>query len=296
LADILARGRARLFEAREQRIKPGRDEKIVTAWNGLMLAAFAEAARVLDRADYGRIAVSNAEFILSTLMKDGRLFRTWKAEPGQAKLMGYLEDYAFYADGLLALYQTTFNPRWFQAARALMDAVLDHFYDDQAGGFFDTADDHERLVTRPKSWQDNATPCGNSMAARVLLQLAAYTGQAKYETPALEMLAALQGPMSQYPGAFTYWLGGLEFALAPPKEIAVIGSPGGAEMQEMLRSLFNPYRPNQVVAAVAEGQTEGHPELVESRPARNGQATVYVCQRFSCKQPVTTVAELEAML
>jgi uncharacterized protein YyaL (SSP411 family) len=296
LADILARGRARLFEAREQRIKPGRDEKIVTAWNGLMLAALAEAARVLGRADYGRIAISNAEFILSTLMKDGRLFRTWKAEPGQAKLMGYLEDYAFYADGLLALYQTTFNPRWFQAARALMDVVLDHFYDDQAGGFFDTADDHERLVTRPKSLQDNATPCGNSMAARVLLQLAAYTGQAKYETPALEMLAALQGPMSQYPGAFTYWLGGLEFALAPPKEIAVIGSPAGADMQEMLRSLFSPYRPNQVVAAVAEGQTEGHPELVESRPARNGQATAYVCQRFSCKQPVTTVAELEALL
>jgi uncharacterized protein YyaL (SSP411 family) len=295
LEDILRRGRAKLFAEREKRVKPGRDEKIITAWNGLMLAALAEAARVLDRADYGQAAVRNAEFILSTLRKDGRLFRTWKAELGQAKLMGYLEDYAYYADGLLALYQTTFEPRWFQEARALMEVVLDHFRDPE-GGFFDTADDHEQLVARPKGLQDNATPCGNSMAVRVLLMLAAYTGQAKYEAAAIPTLTALQAAMSQYPSAFAYWLGSVEFVLAQPKEIALIGPLEEEEGRRMLQRLFEPYRPNQVVAAAAEDQTAGHPELVEARPAQNGRTTAYVCQRFTCKRPVTTAAELEQLL
>jgi uncharacterized protein YyaL (SSP411 family) len=296
LLNILAAGRGRLFEERERRIKPGRDEKILTAWNGLMLAAFAEAARVLHRADYLEIAFNNAEFILSTMEQDGRLFRTWKAEPGQAKLMGYLEDYAFYADGLLALYQSTFNPRWFQQARVFMDVVLDHFGDSDHGGFFDTADDHEQLVTRPKSLQDNATPCGNSMAVRVLLMLAAYTGQAKYEEPALRALVALQPAMTQYPAAFTHWLSALEFALAPPQEVAVIGQPDTAGVQAMLRVLLEPYRPNQVVASVRPDQITGHPALVEGRPMKDGQATAYVCQRFTCQQPVTSVSALEALL
>ena len=296
LEEILARGRTKLFGEREKRIKPARDEKIVTAWNGMMLAAFAEAARVLDRPDYLDIATRNADFTLSTMMKEGRLFRTWKAKPGQAKLMGYLEDYAFYADGLLALYQTTFNPRWFQEARALMDVVLDHFLDKEAGGFFDTADDHEQLITRPKSLQDNAIPCGNSMTVHTLLLLAAFTGQANYEEPALKALSALQGPMSQYPGAFTYWLGSLEFTLAAPKEVAIIGQLDSETTRSMLQTLFVPYRPNQVVAVAAENDTAGHPELVEERPSKEGKATAYVCRKFTCQQPVTRVSELEELL
>jgi uncharacterized protein YyaL (SSP411 family) len=295
LTDILNRGKAKLFAEREKRVKPGRDEKIITAWNGLMLAALAEAARVLHRSDYQKIAIRNAEFVLSTMRKEGRLFRTWKAEPGEAKLMGYLEDYAFCADGLLALYQTTFDPRWFQEGRALMDTVLEHFQDKENGGFFDTADDHEQLVTRPKNLQDNATPCGNSMVVRTLLMLAAYTGQAKYETPALEVLTSLQGPMSQYPGAFAHWLGTLEFVLAPPKEIAIIGPLDREDTTALLQASQMPYRPHQVVAAV-ENEIDGHPELVEARPMQAGKATAYVCQKFACQQPVTTVEELEALL
>ena len=296
LLKTLAAGRIKLFEHREQRIKPGRDEKILTAWNGLMLAAFAEAARVLQRADYLNLAINNAEFVLSTMEKDGRLFRTWKAELGQAKLVGYLEDYAFYADGLLALYQSTFNPRWFQKARAFMDVVLEHFDDSQNGGFFDTADDHEQLVTRPKSLQDNATPCGNSMAVKVLLMLAAYTGQARYEEPAQRALVALQPAMTQYPAAFAQWLGALEFALAPPQEVAVMGQPDAADVQAMLHVLLEPYRPNQVVAAVAPDRIVGHPALVENRPMQEGRATAYVCQRFTCQRPVTTAAALKGLL
>ena len=296
LNDILVRGRAKLFAEREKRIKPGRDEKIITAWNGLMIAAFAEAARVLNRSDYKDVAIRNAEFILTTMQKDGRLFRTWKAQPGKAKLMGYLEDYAFYADGLLALYQSTFDPRWFKEARALMDVVLAHFQDEEDGGFFDTANDHEQLVVRPKGVQDNATPCGNSMAVRTLLMLAAYTGQAEYETPAVNALGALQSALSQYPGAFAHWLGAVEFVTAPPKEVAIIGGLQQTDTQAMLDLLFKPYRPNQVVAVTTEETTAGHPELVEARPAQNGQATAYVCQNFTCKQPVTTPVDLEKML
>ncbi len=296
LGDVLNRGRAKLFAEREKRVKPGRDEKIITAWNGLMLAAFAEAARVLNRSDYRDIAIRNAEFVLSTMRKEGRLFRTWKASPGQVKLMGYLEDYAFYADGLLALYQTTFDPSWFQEARTSMDVVLEHFPDEENGGFFDTADDHEQLVTHPKNLQDNATPCGNSMAVRTLLMLAAYTGQAKYEEPATKILASLQGPMSQYPGAFAHWLGALEFAIAPPKEVAIVGQINSEDTTALWRTALLPYRPNQVVALASENQTTGHPELVEARPMQDTKATAYVCKNFTCKQPVTTVEELETLL
>jgi hypothetical protein len=296
LEETLKQSQTKLFAEREKRIKPGRDEKILTAWNGLMLAAFAEAARVFSRSDYLEIAVRNAEFILTTMRQDGRLFRTWKAEPGQAKLMGYLEDYAFYADGLLALYQTTFDPRWFQQARALMDIVLAHFQDEANGGFFDTADDHEALVTRPKNLQDNATPCGNSMAVRTLLLLATYTGQAHYEAVALKALTALQGPMTQYPSAFAHWLGALEFVAASPKEVAIIGPLERADTAALIHTALQPYRPNQVVAVAAENHTQGHPALVENRPAQAGQATAYVCQRFTCKYPVISSAELEPLL
>lgn len=296
LQDTLARGRSALFEAREQRVKPARDEKIITAWNGLMLAAFAEAGRVLNRPDYTTVATRNAGFILSTMSENGRLYRTWKAEAGKARLMGYLEDYAFYADGLLALYQTTFNPRWFREARALMEVVLEHFVDNEAGGFFDTADDHEPLVTRPKGLQDNAIPCGNSMAVRTLLLLAAYTGQDKYLQPALGALVALQQAVARYPAAFAHWLGALEMALAQPKEIALIGPLHRADTRAMLRILQEPYRPNQVVAVAQETETADHPELVANRPAQNGQTTAYVCQNFTCRRPVTSPEALAQLL
>ena len=296
LRERLAHSRAKLFEAREQRIKPARDEKILTAWNGMMLAAFAEAGRVLDRPDYITVAVNNAEFITSTMLIDGRLFRTWKAQPGEVKLMGYLEDYAFYADGLLALYQSTFDPRWFGQARALMDVVLTHFRDEENSGFYDTADDHEKLVIRPKSIQDNATPSGNSMAVRTLLLLTAYTGQVDYETPAVRALAALQGPLAQYPAAFAHWLGALEILNGPAKEVAVIGAGDDEATQDLLQVLFSPYRPNQVVASTIEGKIEGHPELVLERSQVNGMATAYVCQNFTCQQPVTTATALTEQL
>jgi hypothetical protein len=290
----LAGSRARLFAQREERIKPGRDEKILTAWNGLMLAAFAEAARVLDRPDYLSIGLKNAEFVLANLRKDGRLRRTWK--DGQARLMGYLEDYAFLADGLLALYQTTFDERWFIEAQALMDTVLAHFSDSENGGFFDTADDHEELVIRPKSLQDNAIPSGNSMAVRVLLQLATYTGQARYYDPAHRALSALQPVLSQHAGGFAHWLGSMEYALAPVKEVALIGRPENADLQAMLAVLQKPYRPNMVVALAPDETSDSSIPLLNHRPPIEGQSTAYVCQNFACQLPVKTAEALEGQL
>jgi uncharacterized protein YyaL (SSP411 family) len=259
-----------------------------------MLAAFAEAARVLDRADYLAVALKNAGFILTQLKQAGRLLRTWKG--GEARLMGYLEDYAFLTDGLLALYQTTFDERWFVEAKSLLDVVLDHFRDLENGGFFDTASDHEQLVARPKSLQDNATPAGNGMAVRALLQLATYTGESRYYDPAISALSALQPVMAQYPAGFTHWLGTLEYALAPVKEVALIGRPDEAAMQAMLQVLQKPYRPNQVVALTPAPTTAAPIPLLNDRPQKDGRSTAYVCQNFTCQLPVTQAGDLKAQL
>jgi hypothetical protein len=268
----------------------------------------AEASRVLDRNDYRQVAECNAEFVLNELRRDGRLLRSWKSNSplkagqaptgaGQARFNAYLEDYAFYADGLLALYHATFNQRWFEEARSLADLILSHFAD-PSGGFFDTSDDHEELITRPKNLQDNAIPSGNAMAADVLLRLAAYTGQDTYRRPAEETLAAMIPMMQQYSGGFGHWLSALAFHLAPPREVALIGDPGSQDMHALLNVVFDTYRPHQVVAVAAPTQetaAESIP-LLAGRSQRDGRATAYVCQRFVCQTPVSDPASLAAQL
>lgn len=276
----LEQARQKMFGAREQRVKPNRDEKILTGWNGLMLAAFAEAARVLKREDYRTIAIRNADFLLANLRDtDGRLKRSHKDE--QARLNGYLEDYANLAEGLLALYETIFQEKYWVAARELADAILEHFTDPR-GGFFDTSDDHEELVVRPKDVQDNATPSGGAMATMVLFKLAAYTGHPGYVDAAETAVASLQPALAQAPTGFAWWLNALDFELAPPKEIAIVGE--GAE--KLLDVVFGEYRPNQVVAWKRDGSASAIP-LLEGREARDDKATAYVCQHFACQMPVT---------
>jgi uncharacterized protein YyaL (SSP411 family) len=297
----IEQGRERLLRAREERVKPGRDEKVLAGWNGLALAAFAEAAQVLGREDYRRVAERNAEFVLSELRRDGRLLRSWRAtssgETGQARLNAYLEDYAFCADGLLALYQATFDLRWFREARALADVMLAHFADSKAG-FFDTSDDHEPLFVRPKALQDNAIPSGNAMAADVLLRLAAYTGADAYRRPAEEILAAMSPTLRQYPGGFGHWLSALAFCLAPPHEIALVGNPASADMRALLDVVFGRYRPYQVVALAVPGDQAAADTipLLADRELREGRASAYVCQRFVCLVPTTDPALLAQQL
>ncbi len=261
-----------------------------------MLRSFAEAARYLQRPDYLQVATNNADFLLRSLRHEGRLLRTYK--DGRAHLNGYLEDYAFLADGLLALYEASFDVRWFDEARTLMESAIDLFADQQNGGFFDTGSDHEALVSRPKDIMDNATPAGNSVAADVLLKLAAYTGEEMYRQRADEYLRAIADAMTQYPQAFGYALGALDFSLSAAKEIAIIGEARASDTRELLNVVNDRYLPESVLACCAIGDIGAQQAiaLLANRPLKDGRATAYICQNFACQAPVTNAAELEALL
>lgn len=292
----LQRSRTTLFQLREQRIKPGRDEKVLTAWNGLMLRSFAEAARYLQRPDYLQVASKNADFLLRELRRDGRLLRSYK--DGRARINGYLEDYACLADGLLALYEASFDARWFSEARTLMDQAIALFADTQNGGFFDTGSDHEALISRPKEIMDNATPAGNSVAVDVLLRLAAFSGEQTYRQRADSYLQPIADIMVQHPQAFGYVLGALDFAISASKEIAIIGVPDAADTRSLLAVVNRYYLPNSVLASGAQGDSSAARQvaLLEDRPLKDGKATAYVCHNFACLAPVNTAEELEKLL
>lgn len=290
----------KLLAVRAQRVWPGLDDKVLTAWNGLMLAAFAEAGRVLNRADYTAVASQNAEFLYQTMrtgdgeseVASGRLLRTWKAG-STARFNGYLEDYAYLADGLLALYQNSFDERWYIWAHELADAILNHFADLDNGGFYDTANDHEALIHRPKDVQDNATPSGNAMAAQVLLKLSLYTGEGQYWEIAESIVSSLYGPMLQHPNAFAHWLTAVTFILGEPQEVAIVGRVTAVDTAALLDVLSAQYRPNLVTAV---GENGAAIPLLAHRQQLNGQATAYVCRRFVCQQPVHTPEALAQQL
>ena len=289
----LAAARDKLYGVRAQRVWPGLDDKVLTAWNGLMLAAFAEAGRDLNRPDFTEVAVRNAQFLYDNVRTaEGRLLRTWKAG-AEARYNAYLEDYAYLADGLLALYQNTFDERWFAWAHELADMIMIHFYDQESGGFFDTSDDHEDLIHRPKELQDNATPSGNAMAAQVLLKLSLYTGNGRYWDVAERAVSSLYGAMLQYPTAFAHWLGAAAFILSQPQEVAIVGEPGLEDTAALIDTVFAEYRPNVVAALGDSGEVI---PLLKDRPRLDDKATAYVCRRFVCKTPVTEPEALASQL
>jgi uncharacterized protein YyaL (SSP411 family) len=291
---VLAEARRRLFEAREKRVHPGRDEKVLTSWNGLMLAAFAEAARALGRDDYQAVAARSAAFLLRELRQEnGRLPHSWKE--GAARLNGYLEDYAYLIEGLIELYQTTFEPRWFVAAQELAETMIAHFQA-PGGGFYDTSDDHETLITRPRDLQDNATPSGNAMAVTALLKLAGFTNDLRYVDIAHQSMAQMQPMMSQYPLGFGQWLQTMSYALSKPREIAIVGEPGSRETQALLNVVHDGYQPFQVVALGAPDAQPAAVPLLQDRGLVDGRATAYVCRSFSCRAPATDVDALRVLL
>ena len=285
----IAGARRTLFEARSRRIQPGRDEKVLTSWNGLMLRAFAEAARVLDREDYRRAAARNADFLLQTLRRpDGRLWHVWQA--GAAKVEGFLEDYAHLAWGLLALYQSTFAPRYYGAAQALMEHVLRNFRAEV--GFYDTAADGPTLLVRPKEVQDNAVPSGNAVAAMVLLELARLSHEPRYAELAHASLRAVQPLLARYPLGFGQWLNALDAALATGVEIAIVGNPTAEDSRALLRLAQAGYNPHRLIAAGA-GDV---PPLLARRPLLEGRATAYICRGATCLPPTPDPAVLRALL
>ncbi len=288
--------RQKLLAERAKRVRPGRDEKVLAAWNGLMLRAFAFAARVLDREDYRRIAEANASFLLEKLEDDGRLRRSYK--DGRARFNGYLEDYACVADGLVALYEATFETRWLAEAVELVDAINELFWDAGRGIFYDTAADHEELVTRPRDYYDNASPSGTSVAVDVLLKLAVLLDRDDYRTRAEAVIEDLSGAIARIPGGFGRLLSTLDFHLSTPYEIVVIGDPDAPDARALLGAVYSDYLPNKVVAGRSESDEEAARlvPLLADRPKRDGKATAYVCVQYACQNPTTDPAELRTQL
>ena len=283
----IAKARAALFEARERRVHPGRDDKVLASWNGLAALAFAEAGRALGREDYVRAAVRNVEFVLAAMRRDGRLLRTWKG--GQAKLLGYLEDHAMVTAALLAVWEATFDRRWLEEARALADDMLRLFWSDEVEGFYDTGADHEQLIVRPRNLFDNAVPCGSSVAIEVLLRLAVLTGDDRYQQKALRALRPIADLMGRHPSGFGRFLCAHDFYLGPRVEIALVRPPTDGEgWAPLLEEAFGRYLPNRVVAGGVAGDTSAPSlPLLEGREAIGGRPTAYVCRNYACDLPVT---------
>jgi uncharacterized protein len=269
--------RARLFEIREQRPKPLRDDKAIAGWNGLMLAALAEAGRRLQRDDWTRAAMALAEFLLGPLSNGERLHRTWR--DGVAKGTGYLEDYANVANGLYELHVATGDLRWLRESRRLALLAVELFADDEQGGFFLTPADGEALVARQKDLDDNPTPSGNSMLAFALLRLARIWGDDELERRAAGVLRLVRDVIPRAPSAFGWALCALDLYLAPPRELAIIGSPEDAVAQRALAQ----YDPNAVVAFGPDDEIP----LLAGKTRVDGKPALYVCERFACQAPVT---------
>jgi uncharacterized protein len=284
LALKVAAAKPKLYAAREKRIRPGRDEKILTDWNGLALRAFADAAAFLGRDDYRRVAEANAAFLFEKLWDGQRLLHSFKDD--RARFNACLDDYANVADGLLALYQLTFDEQWLRRSEALAEIIIDRFADEEQGGFYFTGRDHEELITRTKDFFDNATPSGNSVAADVLVRLAALLGRDDFRKHAEQTFAAVENHLSQYSSGFGRMLAALDFSIGPSAEVALVGGGG-----ELLQAYRKRYLPRTVIAA-----GEGDIALLRGRQPSAGQPTAFICENLACKQPVTDVGEFERLL
>ena len=292
----MAAARRKLYEARERRVHPARDDKVLAAWNGLMCQALAEAGRALGRADYLAAAVRNAEFVLGSMRRDGRLLRTWKA--GAARLNGYLEDYATVAAALVMLYEATFDRRWLDEAGGLVTEMLGLFWDGTLEGFYDTGTDHERLIVRPRNLYDNAVPCGSSVAIEVLLRMAELTGEREYESRAVAALRPMADLMGRHPTAFGRFLCALDFHIGPRVELALVAARTVTEVAPLAREAFSRYVPNLVAAGAVSSRPEtatGIP-LLEGRAAVDGKPTAYVCRNYACELPATDAGTLARQL
>ena len=316
LRTIVSEGRRTLFDHREKRVHPGRDEKIMTDWNGLMIGSLARASRVFGETAWLDAAADSMRFILDALHEDGRLMHTFK--DGRARFNGYLDDYAFTVSALLDLYEATFDPAWFAHAEALMETTIERFWDPEDGGFFFTSDDHETLIVRSKNPYDNAIPSGNAVSVQNLLRLAAFTGRHDYRDRAGQTLSLFTDYMGAAPGGFGQLLCGLSWYLDKPVEIALVGAREDDTTRAMLDLIDNTFLPNKVVAlydpsedggqvggrAGAGGRVDGRvggraPDripLLANRPQIDGATTAYVCEQFVCRQPVTTVDGLAELL
>jgi uncharacterized protein YyaL (SSP411 family) len=285
--------RRTLFQARETRVRPALDDKVLTAWNALAIRAFAEAARIFDEPVYMEEASRCATFLWEHLRDDrGRLLHSWREDV--STVPAFADDHALLAGALMTLYEATSDVRWFVAARELCDRLLELFHDPEQGGFFQTGSDAEALVVRPKDLYDHAVPSGNSAAAEALLRMALFTGEASYERAGLSALRIVRDVMMSAPSGFGQALSALDLHLGPSREVAIIGSPDAETRSLVDRVVRQRWSPNVVLAVAApsdEGAAKVVPLLIH-RPQVEGRATAYVCQGSVCQLPTTDASEL----
>jgi uncharacterized protein len=301
LEQAVKRGREVLFSARSHRVKPGRDEKILAEWNGLMLHAFAEAGAVLQRSDYLSAAARSGRFILERMATAGadgrlRLYRSYRE--GKTRLPAYLEDYASVALGMLALYEATLEIHWLNAATGLAELILELFYDRKDAAFFQTSPEHEQLVARRKDFVDNAIPAGNSLAADLYLRLGKLLSRAGYERYATGIMDKMAAAMSEQAAAFGRVLCALDFYLNPGYEVAIVGEPDAVETRALLAEVQSRYLPTSILALRRPGDEDAPaliPFLADRTPV-HGRAAAYVCRDYVCNLPVTDAAPLAAQL
>lgn len=299
LEQKLEEARRKLFQAREQRVRPHRDDKILTSWNALMIVALSRGARVLGERRYADAAEGAARFILKTLRRgDGRLLARYR--DGEAAIPAFLDDYAFLAWGLIELYEATLRVEYLRRAADLAREMLDLFGDDRGGGLFFSGKDGEELLTRPKELYDGATPSGNSVAGYMLLRLSRILADPELEREAERQLAAFAATVRQMPMAYTFYLTAVQFALGPTREIVVAGPPSRADTRRMLEMVGRAFLPDAVWVYRPEG--EQAPEVEELIPyvrehrAVDGKAAAYVCENYACREPVTDPEELRMLL
>jgi len=294
IEDMLDETRARVFEARSRRVRPALDDKVLAAWNGMLLQALAQFARATGDEQAADASLQLAQFLRNRMLDGGRPRRAWRT--GETSQFGFLEDSAALGLGWLAQYEYDFDPEWFDLAKAQADVVLNHFVD-LKGGFFDTADDQaDQLLVRPKSVQDSPTPSGNTMAIQLLLRLAALTGDSqRYALPALEGLRAMQDNAARHPTAFAGWLSAIGFALGPQLQLAFIGFKPEADYQR-LRSVADPLYLPLAVMAGRDAPSDKGPALLDERAPIQGKPTAYVCREFSCKKPTANPVEFATQL
>ena len=291
--------RDKLYQVREQRIHPFKDDKILTAWNGLMIAALAKAARVLQREDYAKAAEQAVEFVYSKLTaEDGkRLLARYR--DGHAAYLGYIDDYAFLLWGLLEVYETTFNPQYLRQALELSKALSRLFWDQENGGFYFTGNDSEELLLRPKEIYDGAMPSGNSVAALALLKLARLTEDDVYTAMVESMFNCFSREVSHYPRAYTYFLLAVDYYLSAPSHIVIAGDREDSEVQAMLALAAQKFMPETTVIYNDPGHQTDNWQLIPvaaGQEAVGGKATGYICENFACQRPVHTMEEFQQIL
>jgi len=289
--DVIARAKRVLYDARAKRVWPGKDDKILTSWNALMVRAIAEAARAFDRDDYRNLALKNASLLFGALVSDGRVLRTHKN--GESKIAGFLEDYAALGLAGLSLYELTFERRWLEDARVLGESVV-QWFGDAGGGFFDTASDQESLITRPRDPTDNATPSGTSLAAELLARLGELLGDEGMRRRAARVVETWAEPMKRYPSAFGHMLCVADMLVEGAVELALVGDVRSPDFRALERAAAERYVPSLVVAG-GNGREDGV-ALLAGREMREGRATAYVCRHYTCDEPVVDAGALVRQL